>query len=123
MGRNMTRESELRRIVKSFEVFCLSAADRALIVEALDSPAWDWFVDCDGCTGVSDLYWPTRFFPPCLRHDFDWLMGDGGLEGSKRFYRLQRVYGVPRWRSGLRAGVVTVVWYGWSRWWRRRGVR
>ena len=88
---------------------------QGLILEAMDSGDWDWFEVCDGCTGVSQLHWPTKYFPPCLRHDYDWATGNGGLTGSKNFYDLQRAYGVPKWRSGLRAGVVTAVWYAWRR--------
>jgi hypothetical protein len=44
----------------------------------------------------------------------DGMFGD--WEASRRFYRLQRVYGVPVWRSALRAGALTVVWYGVARW-------
>ena len=117
----VTPESERRRIMKSFEVFIVSEEHRALILEALDSGEWNWFMDCDGCTAVSELHWPTKYFPPCLRHDFDWIRGDGGWPASVRFYHLQRAYGVPRWRSGLRAGTVTVVWDGWGRWRRLRG--
>ncbi len=116
MNRNPTRESERVRIEKSFDVFGLSEAHRALILEALDSDAWDWFKDCDGCTVVSELHWPTKYFPPCLRHDFDWGTGHDGLTMSKNFFALQRAYGVPRWRSGLRTGAVTVVWYAWQKW-------
>ena len=37
MSREITRESERRRIEKSFDVFGLGARDRGLILEALDS--------------------------------------------------------------------------------------
>jgi len=120
MSREITPLSEYRRIVKSFDVFELSPELRRLIMEAIESKAWNWFEQCDGCTCVSELHWPTKYFPPCLRHDFDWIRGKGDLAASKRFYRLQRAYGVPVWRSALRAGAVTVVWYGWSRWKKRR---
>ena len=112
----LTRESERARIEKSLEVFVLSKELRSLIIEALDSDAWDWFRDCDGCTCVSELHWPTKYFPPCLRHDYDWIRGKGDIDASRRFYALQRAYGVPRWRSALRAGAVTVSWYGFGRW-------
>jgi hypothetical protein len=111
MKRQATRESERARIEKSFDVFGLGARQRGLILEALDSGAWDWYRDCDGCTSVSELYWPTKYFPPCLRHDFDCATGNGGLTGSRIFYDLQRAYGVPRWRSGLRVAGVTAAWY------------
>jgi len=116
MSRVVTKESERARIEKRFDVFRLDLRQRGLILEALDSDAWDWFEDCDGCTAVSELHWPTKYFPPCLRHDYDWTTGRDGLTMSKIFFALQRAYGVPRWRSGLRTGAVTVVWYAWRRW-------
>ena len=112
----VTRMSERCRIKRSFDVFGVSEEHRALIVEALDSDAWDWFRDCDGCTCVSELHWPTKYFPPCLRHDFDWARGRGGMRASRLFLALQRAYGVPVWRSALRTAAVTVVWYAWARW-------
>ena len=112
----LDRETERRRILDSFDVLDISAGLRALVAEALDSKAWDWFEECDGCTAVSEIYWPTIYFPPCLRHDFDWMRGKGDWAASRRFYELQRAYGVPVWRSALRSGAVTIVWYTWSRW-------
>ena len=112
----LNREEERTRIEKSFDVFSLSEEHRALILEALDSEEWDWFRECDGCTCVSELHWPTKYFPPCLRHDFDWVRGKGDWVASRRFYDLQRAYGVPVWRASLRAGAVTAAWYLWG-WW------
>ncbi len=112
------RAREYRRIVASFDVLDVPEGARAEIMEALESSAWDWFRDCDGCTGVSEIYWPTRYFPPCLRHDFDCALGNGGLEASRRFYRLMRAYGVNRVQAGVRAAGVTLAWYGWFKWWR-----
>ena len=112
--------SEYRRILKSLDVFELSIEQRELILEALDSREWDWFKDRDGCTAVSELHWPTKYFPPCLRHDFDWIRGKGDIIASRRFYNIQRAYGVSRWRAGIRAGAVTIFWYAVGRW-RRNG--
>jgi hypothetical protein len=109
--RGPSRESERARIEKSFAVFSLSPGHRALIREALDSDVWDWFEDCDGCTRVSELHWPTKYFPPCLRHDYDWIRGQGGWTASRRFYAIQRAYGVPVWRATLRGAAVTIYWY------------
>jgi hypothetical protein len=112
----LKREVERKRIVDSFDVFDIPPDLRALVMEALESGKWDWFRDCDGCTFVSEVYWPTIYFPPCLRHDFDCIRGQGGWEASKRFYHLQRAYGVEACRAGVRAGAVTVAWYGWLKW-------
>ena len=112
----LSRKVELDRILISFDVLAVPADIRALIIEALDSKLWDWFTDCDGCTFVSEIYWPTIYFPPCLRHDFDCATGHNGWETSKRFYRIQRAYGVSAFRAGARAFGVTVAWYGWLKW-------
>ena len=116
MNRPVSPLSEYRRIMKSFDVFNVPAELQRLVLEAVNSKEWDWFKDCDGCTGVSELHWPTKYFPPCLRHDFDWMRGKGDFAASRLFYVLQRAYGVPVWRAALRAGAVTVNWYCRERW-------
>ena len=113
----LDRQREYRRIIDSFEVLDIPEDMRVEIREALDSDKWDWFRDCDGCTCVSEVYWPTIYFPPCLRHDFDCATGHNGMQTSLRFYRIQRAYGVDPVRSGIRAAGVTVAWYAWLKWW------
>ena len=112
----LDRATERHRIIESFDVLSVPADIQSLIREALDSDKWDWFRDCDGCTGVSEIYWPTIFFPPCLRHDFDCATGHNGWQTSRRFYRIQRAYGVSAVRSGIRAAGVTLAWYAWMKW-------
>jgi len=122
-SRGLDRETERRRIYDSFELLGLPEELRALVREAVESDAWDWFRDCDGCTLVSELYWPTIYFPPCLRHDFDCIRGDGGAAASRRFYRLQRAYGMTALRSGLRASAVTLAWYAVLQWRRKERLK
>ena len=112
----LDRETEYRRIIESFDVLSVPGDVQALIREALDSDKWDWFRDCDGCTAVSEIYWPTIYFPPCLRHDFDCATGNNGWQTSLRFYRIQCAYGVSAIRSGTRAAGVTLAWYAWMKW-------
>ena len=112
----LDRETERRRIIQSFDVFDVPADIQALIREALDSDKWDWFRDCDGCTSVSEIYWPTIYFPPCLRHDFDCHIGNNGWQTSRRFYHIQRAYGVDAFRSGLRVAGVIFWYYACLRW-------
>ena len=116
MNDPISRLSEYRRIFKSFDVFDVPVELQDLVLEAINSREWDWFKDCDGCTTVSELHWPTKYFPPCLRHDFDWIVRKGDWAACRRFYNLQRAYGVPVWRASLRAGAVTVAWYAWGTW-------
>ena len=111
-----TREQERARIVESFDVFGLGQRERAEILEALDSAKWDWYRDCDGCTLVSEVYWPNKYFPPCLRHDFDFLTSGDGLATNARFYRIMRAYGMTRTRAAVRWLGVTLGWFGWFKW-------
>ena len=115
-SRGLDRGTERRRIIESFYVFSVSDEIQVLIREALDSDKWDWFRDCDGCTGVSEMYWPTIYFPPCLRHDFDCATGHNGWQASVRFYRIQRAYGVEAIRASIRTAGVTLAWCGWLKW-------
>ncbi len=115
-GKVGSREEERARIVESFGVFSLGDRERTEILEALDSGLWDWYADCDGCTLVSEVYWPNKYFPPCLRHDFDFQTGKDGLSSNARFYRLQRVYGMTRVRASIRWIGVTAAWFGWYKW-------
>jgi hypothetical protein len=111
-----TREEEHARIEASFKVLEVPEREKAEILEALDSTLWDWYKDCDGCTFVGEVYWPTRFFPPCLRHDFDFLTGQQGAVANNRFYRLQRIYGMNRVRASIRWIGVTAAWFSWFKW-------
>ena len=112
----ITPEGEKARIVASFVVFNVPADVQQLILEAINSPEWKWFDDCDGCTCVSEEFWPTKYFPPCLRHDFDWATGRGGPESNARFFRIQRIYGIPAFGAGVRWLGVTLAWWAWFKW-------
>ena len=46
----LDRQTEYNRIIESFDVLSIPPAMQAEIREALDSPVWDWFTQCDGCT-------------------------------------------------------------------------
>lgn len=111
-----TREKERERILASFKVFDVPAIEQAEILEALDSKEWDWFTDCDGCTCVSEEYWPSAYFPPCLRHDFDWKTRRPVHAANARFYRLQKTYGIPPFWAGVRYAGVYLGWYGFFKW-------
>jgi len=112
----LDRQTEYHRVIESFDVLSVPEGIQALVREALDSPLWDWFENCDGCTCVSEFYWPTKYFRPCLRHDFDCWTGHNGWQASVRFYRIQRAYGMDKVRAGLRSAGVTVAWYACLKW-------
>ena len=111
-----TPQIERERILASFPLFGVPPDEQAEILEALDSPKWDWFKDCDGCTCVSEDFWPTKYFPPCLRHDFDWQTGGNVYAANARFYRLSRRYGFTRVRAAIRWLGVTLGWLAFFKW-------
>lgn len=111
-----SRDAEYLRITRSFDVFSVPDGVAREILEALHSPKWDWYRDCDGCTCVTEVFWPTKYFPPCVRHDYDCRMGVPGTESSARFFRIQRAYGMSATRAGLRTAGVFVAWYAWFKW-------
>ena len=109
--------AEYHRIVASFDLFEVPENDRSVILTCLhDEIKWDWWTDCDGCTAVSEPGWPSKFFPPCVRHDYDWQTGHGGWESNKRFRRLNMTYHMERWRANARWLGVTIAWYGAYKW-------
>lgn len=107
---------ERERIVDSFSVLDIGEREQAEILEALNSDKWDWYKQCDGCTCVSEAYWPNKYFPPCLRHDFDFLTSNKGIEANNRFYRISKAYGMPRVRAAVRWLGVTAGWFTWFKW-------
>lgn len=115
-----TKEKELRRIRLSYTCFDIPLWLREKLEEAVSSTnsKWDWYKDCDGCTCVSEMYWRSKYFPPCLLHDFQWATGDGGWSSNRDFYRSQQCYGMSRLVSGIRWLGVTIAWYAFSKWWK-----
>lgn len=116
VDKDKLRAHERRRIVDSFNVLNIGAREQLEVLEALDSPKWDWLTDCDGCSAVSEVYWPNKYYPPCVRHDYDFLTSANGMESNARFYRLQRAYGMTKARAAVRWLGVTVGWFGWYKW-------
>ncbi len=115
----MSKQREYRRIITSFTFFDIPKLEEEEIRQALEDPRWDWHKDCDGCTAVSEAGWPSKYFPPCVRHDYDWFVGNDMIKAQNRFYRLNRCYGMGRCRASVRYVGTYAGWicYGW---WRNR---
>lgn len=116
MDKNINKETEKQRILDSFKVYGPPPVFKALIMEALESKEWDWFTDMDGCTGVAD-YWPTRFHPACLVHDFHWRIGRGGEVSDLIFKDLMEIYSMAKSKATLRFLGVRMAWifvYKWK---------
>lgn len=111
----MGREGEKERIAMSFEEYLIPPEDAEIIMEAMNSTEWDWYVDTDGCTGVSNQ-WPTKYSPPCLVHDWMWQSGRGGAGADRVFLRLMLDYKVPVIVAYSRYIGVRIAWYMWFKW-------
>ncbi len=110
------KEKEYKRIVNSFDLFNVPELERAEILEALDDERWDWYEDCDGCTGVDEDGWPTKYYPPCVRHDYDCWFGHNVHKSTSRFTRLNKIYRMKPWKYRARHIGVYVAWYVWFKW-------
>ena len=99
---------EYLRIKQSFDFYDLAEDDRQTMLEALHSDRWDWFRDCDGCSCVSEPGWPSKYFPPCVLHDYRWHTGEALMKSNREFRRFNRLYRMEGWRSSVRWFGVTV---------------
>lgn len=108
------RQQEKQRILESFEVYEVPDYVQYVIIEAIDSQDWNW-IEMDGCTAVPD-YWPTRYNPACLVHDFMWATGRGGAKSDYIFKRLSMIYGMPSGQSTRRYIGVRIFWFLAYKW-------
>lgn len=104
-----------RKIIESFELYNVPEILQNVILEALNSSEWDWFHDCDGCTMVAD-YWPSKFHPACLVHDFYWVTGRGGKEADLIFKEIMKAYALPPSLYIRRYIGVRVGWFAFYKW-------
>jgi len=114
--RTSDREIEYGRIMDSFFDLKIPKRIQNEIMEALTDPAWDWFTMSDGCTCVSEFGWPTKYFPPCVAHDYYCQTKRGGFANNARFYRHNRAYKMSRARAILRTVGTDLGWIFWFRW-------
>jgi hypothetical protein len=82
--------------------------------EVIYDKRWDPVKEFNGCTLVQD---PLHPFWPCVRHDYDWVVGNGGIEADRRFYNNLKQAGMlsfkaRMWFIGVRLG--WVLWYKWK---------
>lgn len=87
--------------------------DALQIKEAIFDKRWNPAIEFDGCSMVQDLYHP---FWPCLKHDYDWIVGEGGIEADKRFYNNLKQSGFATWRAKLWFFGVRAAWLLWYKW-------
>jgi len=117
---------EYLKMQLSIQLFQPSEVVKTAILEAYHDPNWPW-QKSDGCTGVSEIYFPKGFkFPPCVMHDHKCHLASLAktrkernvlrLEGDNLLYLANRDYGVSRIRSKARWLGVRIYWNFWGRW-------
>ena len=111
----MNRQKEKQRIIDSFIVFDVPLIYQELILFTIESKDWDWFEDMDGCSCVAD-YWPTKYNPACLVHDYYWRTGRGGYWSDKIFLELMKIYAMPKRKRLFRFSMVRFGWFGFFKW-------
>ena len=109
MTDNLFYQAELQRMRRSIALFRprLSPKTEEFIMDAYDDRhkiGWDWR-ESDGCTGVSERYWVSRYFPPCVAHDYACERANRAktrkeadkirAEGDKYFFKANLAYGLP----------------------------
>ena len=88
--------------------------DLSEIRTAVYSDGWDPMTEYNGCTMVQD---PIHPFWPCFKHDYNWIVGGGGIEADREFYEDLKAAGFLNieariWFLGVRIG--WVLWYKWK---------
>lgn len=108
---------EYKRIVVSLDSFFVPQVYRDMVMEALhDEISWDWYKDCDGCTCVSEPGWPSKYYPPCVLHDYMWRTNKGGMVSNGIFLEMTVLYHAPKmWSYTCYLGV-TLSWLLWAKW-------
>ena len=80
---------------------------------------WNPIEDYNGCNLIQDKLHP---FPPCLKHDFDWMVLGGGVKYDREFMEFCKVFGETPCKARLNFVGVRIGWmfyYKWQKIWKR----
>jgi len=109
-------------LFKHCEKQCIEYSGEDLITELkkiIFDVRWNPTEDYNGCNVIQDRHHP---FPPCLIHDFRWLVEGGGIETDREFKRNLKIFGTSKSRSVLMFLGVRCGWgfyYKWEKMWKR----
>ena len=108
--KNWTREELYHHCMKQALEF---GFDPIEIKATIFDKRWNPSQDFNGCNLVQDIYHP---FYACLKHDFDWIVGEGGIEADRTFYNNLKKSGMNGlkarcWFLGVRIG-----WLSFYKW-------
>jgi len=83
------------------------------IKETIFDDRWDPMKDFNGCNLVQD---PLHPFYPCLKHDYDWIVGVGGIESDRRFYENLKKSGMLSFKARVWFLAVRLGWMLYYKW-------
>lgn len=81
--------------------------------EIIFSDKWNPMENYNGCNVVQDRFHP---YPPCLIHDYRWLVGEGGKMSDIEFRNNLRKFGASKVRSNLMYIGVRLGWIFYYKW-------
>ncbi len=76
---------------------------------------WNPIEDYNGCNVIQDKHHP---YPPCLIHDYQWMVEGGGYDTDVNFRSNLKAFGTPKVKSvlmfiGVRCG--WIFYYKWKK--------
>jgi len=74
---------------------------------------WNPMDDYNGCNVIQDKHHP---YPPCLIHDFRWLVEGGGICTDREFRRNLKIFKTPKTISVLMFIGVRIGWLFYYKW-------
>ena len=107
-----TREELYHHCMKQALAF---GFDPVEIKQVIFDKRWQPSQEFNGCNLVKDEFHP---FYACLKHDFDWIVGKGGIESDRTFYNNLKKSGMNGfkakcWFFGVRLG--WLLFYKWKK--------
>lgn len=120
-------KAEKQRMASSLEIFFekLDEPTIQFLIISYSTQSWDWKTS-DGCTGVSERYWPNQYFPPCVAHDYQCVLANRASTrkeadrvrkaGDKLFHKANKAYGLPWFSRTIRYWGVRRYWMFVGRW-------
>jgi hypothetical protein len=81
--------------------------------EIIFDERWNPIEEYNGCNLIQDKHHP---YPPCLKHDFDWLVLGGGYKTDVEFRLNLKRFGTSKKKSVLMFLGVRAGWFFYFKW-------
>lgn len=108
--KHWTRDEFYLHFMKQARIY---GYDPIEIKEMVYDKRWNPALDFNGCNLVQDILHP---FYACGKHDYDWIVGTGGLKADKVFYNNLKKAGMNNFKSRYWFYGVRMGWLLWFKW-------